>query len=72
MSTMNGNYNFISNNVKGIKASEKRLKMFEYLKNSINDNGTLTLTRAVYFVALWAKFLNFKEKNLRNPMYAHL
>ena len=36
---MNGNYNFISNNVKGIKASEKRLKLFEYLKNNINDNG---------------------------------
>ena len=35
---MNGNYNFISNNVKGIKACEKRLKLFEYLKNNINDN----------------------------------
>ena len=39
MSIMNGNYNFISNNVKRIKASEKRLKLFEYLKNNINDNG---------------------------------
>ena len=40
---MNGNYNFISNNVKGIKASEKRLKLFEYLKNNINDNGFIFL-----------------------------
>ena len=43
MSIMNGNYNFISNNVKGIKASEKRLKVFEYLKNNINDNGFIFL-----------------------------
>ena len=40
---MNGNYNFISNNVKGIKASEKRLKLFEYIKNNINDNGFIFL-----------------------------
>ena len=43
MSIMNGNYNVISNNVKGIKASEKRLKVFEYLKNNINDNGFIFL-----------------------------
>ena len=40
---MNGNYNFISNNVKGIKASEKRLKLFEYLRNKINNNGFIIL-----------------------------
>ena len=40
---MNGNSNFISNNVKGIKSSEKRLKLFEYLKNNINDNGFIFL-----------------------------
>ena len=40
---MNSNYNFISNNVKGINASEKRLKLFEYLKNNINNNGFLFL-----------------------------
>ena len=40
---MNGNYNFISNNVKGIKASEKRLKLFEYLRNNINSNGFIFL-----------------------------
>ena len=31
---MNGNYNFISNNIKGVKTSEKRLKLFEYLTNN--------------------------------------
>ena len=40
---MNSNYNFISNNVKGIKASEKRLKLFEYLRNNINNNGFVFL-----------------------------
>ena len=43
MSIMNCNYNFISNNVKGIKASEKRLKLFAYPKNNINDNGIIFL-----------------------------
>ena len=40
---MNSNYNFISNNVKGIKGSEKRLKFFEYLRNNINNNGIVFL-----------------------------
>ena len=40
---MNGNSNFVSNNVNGIKPSEKRLKLFEYLKNNINDNGFIFL-----------------------------
>ena len=40
---MNGNYNFISNKVKGMKASEKRLKLFECLQNNINDNGFIFL-----------------------------
>ena len=31
--------NFISNNVKGILSSEKRLKIFEYLKNNIHYKG---------------------------------
>ena len=30
---------FISNNVKGIQKSEKRIKIFEYLKNSISPDG---------------------------------
>ena len=36
-------YNFISNNVKGKKASEKRLKLLEYLRNNINNNGFIFL-----------------------------
>ena len=43
MSIMNGNYNFISSNVKEIKASEKRLKLFQYLRNNINNNGFIFL-----------------------------
>ena len=30
-------------NVKAIKASEKRLKLFEYLRNNINNNGFIVL-----------------------------
>ena len=40
---MNGNYNFISNNVKGIKAPEKQLKLFEYLRNNIDNNDFIFL-----------------------------
>ena len=40
---MNGNYNIISNNVKGTKASEKQLKLFVYLRNNINNNGFIFL-----------------------------
>ena len=43
ISIMNGNYNFFSNNVKGIKASEKQLKLFEYPRNNINNNGFIFL-----------------------------
>ena len=43
---MNGNYNFISINLKGIKASEKQLKLSEYLKNNINNNGFIFLQEA--------------------------
>ena len=32
------NYNFISNNVKGIQVSKKRLELFEYLKQNISFN----------------------------------
>ena len=40
---VNGNYNIISNNVKGTKASEKQLKLFVYLRNNINNNGFIFL-----------------------------
>ena len=35
--------NFISTNVKGIRSSEKRLKIFEYLKINIHHNGFVFL-----------------------------
>ena len=35
--------NFISNNVKGIRSSEKRLKIVEYLKNKIHHNDFIFL-----------------------------
>ena len=40
---MNSNYNFISNNAKRKKAFEKRLKLFQYLRNNINNNGIVFL-----------------------------
>ena len=43
MSIMNGIYKFFSNNVKEIKVSEKRLKLFEYLNNNINGNSFIFL-----------------------------
>ena len=36
-------YNFISNIDKGIKASEKRLILLEYLRNNINNRGFIFL-----------------------------
>ena len=35
--------NFISNNVKGLQNSLKRIKIFEYLKNNLGSNGFLFL-----------------------------
>ena len=43
MSITNVNYNFISNNVKGIKVSEKRPKLLEYLENNIDDSDFIFL-----------------------------
>ena len=37
------NLKFISNNVKEIQKSKKRIKIFEYLKNSISHNGFIFL-----------------------------
>ena len=35
--------NFISDYVKGICSSQKRLKIFEYLKNNLHHNGFVFL-----------------------------
>ena len=37
------NLKFISNNVMRIQKSEKRIKIFEYLKNSVSPNGFIFL-----------------------------
>ena len=34
---------FITNNVKGLQSSKKRLKVIEYLKNRLESNGVLFL-----------------------------
>ena len=65
---MNSNYNFISNNVKGIKASEKRLKLFEYLRNNSNNNG---------FVILQETHLSLKDEqkwkdDFKCPLFFHV
>ena len=39
--TMTTDINFISNNVKGIQNSLKRLKIFNYLKENISYNDVL-------------------------------
>ena len=35
--------NFLSNNVKGLQSSKKRLKLFQYFKNKISPKGILSL-----------------------------
>ena len=40
---INTNLNFVSNTVKGIQATSKRLKIFEYLKNYVMCNGFIFL-----------------------------
>ena len=37
------NFNFLCNNVKSLQTSQKRLKLFNYLKNKIFPNGILFL-----------------------------
>ena len=42
------NFNFISNNVKGIQDSKKRLKLFEYLQQNINFNDFILFQKSHY------------------------
>lgn len=37
------NFNFITNNVKGLQLSKKRLKLFEYFRDKLSSNGILFL-----------------------------
>ena len=36
-------FNFLSNNVKGLQSSKKRLNLFQYFKNKISPKGILFL-----------------------------
>ena len=40
---INNYIQFISNNVKGLQSLEKRIKVFEYLKNCISNSGSMFL-----------------------------
>ena len=46
------NLKFISNNVKGKQKSEKRIKIFEYLKNSTSPSGFVFLQEKQKNIAL--------------------
>ena len=35
------NFNFMSNNVKGLKSTKKRIKLFEYFKSKLAPSGPL-------------------------------
>ena len=37
------NFNFLTNNVKGLQSSKKRIKMFEYFKSKMVPHGILFL-----------------------------
>ena len=43
MKIINNYIQFISNNVKGLQSLEKRIKVFEYLKDCISNNGFMFL-----------------------------
>ena len=49
---INNYIQFISNNVKGLQSREKRIKVFEYFKNCISNNGFMFLkeTPSIVFV----------------------
>ena len=47
------NLSFISNNVKGLQAISKRIKIFEYLKNYVTSNGFIFLHSSVKDEKIW-------------------
>ena len=40
---MGSKLNFLSNNVNGLKSSKKRIKMFEYFRDKVSNNGIIFL-----------------------------
>ena len=48
---INNYLQFISNNVKGLQSLEKRVKVFEYLKNCISNNGFVSSRDALHHIS---------------------
>ena len=43
------NFNFLTNNIRGMLSAKKRVKMFEYLKSKIGPKGILFLQKTHSF-----------------------
>ena len=59
---------FISNNVKGLPNSLKRIKIFEYLKNNLGSNGFLLLQETYSSLADQKKWVD----ELKGPIFFHM
>ena len=55
---------FISNNVKGLQNSLKRIKIFEYLKNNLGSNGFLLLQETHSSLADEKKWANELKRHI--------
>ena len=42
------NFNFLTNNVRGLQSAKKRLKLFKFLKNKIGPDGILFLQETLF------------------------
>ena len=57
------NLNFLTNNVKGLQSTKKRLKLFNFLKNKINPKSILFLQETHSSVETEKKWIDdFKDK----------
>ena len=59
---------FISNNVKGLQNSLKRIKIFEYLKTNLGSNGFLLLQETHSSLADEKKWAD----ELEGPIFFHM
>ena len=59
---------FISNNVKGLQNSLKRIKIFEYLKKNLGSNGFLLLQETHSSLADEKKWAD----ELKGPIFFHM
>ena len=57
------NFNFLTNNVKGLQSAKKRLKLLKFLKNKIGPDGILFLQETLFCRNRKKKWTdNFKDK----------